>query len=253
MKKLVPLIVGNWKNFVLGPKEALALVKGIDKGLPRTLSCNLVICPPTSVLAYVRSSYSGKRMQIGAQNVSEFVDGVHTGEVSASMVRAAGATYAIVGHAERRAMGETDAVVALKVRAVLDAKMTPVVCIGESLRDKEGHHFTAIEQMLKGSLATVLPNEISKIVIAYEPVWAIGAATAPDARTVAEAILFIRKSLVQVFGRDGALRVKVLYGGAVDEESAAGLLRQGQASGFLVGRASADAARFVATIRACQA
>ena len=252
MKKAAPLIVGNWKSFIASPKEGLTLLKAIDKSLPRGMSASIVVCPPALLVAYLRASYKGKRIALGVQDVSLTPQGAHTGEVTATLARASGATYAIVGHAERRAMGETNEVVATDARSALDAGMVPIICIGEGERDREGKFFSVIESMLTASLARVLPTEIGKIVIAYEPLWAIGAATAPDARTVAEAVLYIRKTLVQLYGRDAGLKTKILYGGAVDQTTAKDLITMGQSSGFLVGRASVDPANFVGIIRACQ-
>lgn len=252
MKKDASLIVGNWKSFILSPKEGLQLIKNVDKKLPRGMKNTVVVCPPSVLFGSLKAGFKGKRILFGLQDVSEFADGPHTGETSAALARAGGAEYVIVGHAERRASGETDEVVARKVRAALDAKLIPIVCVGESERDKEGHYFSAIEKTVQGSLARVMPNELSKIVIAYEPVWAIGAPQAPDARIVAEAVVYIRKTLATLFDRDAALKARIIYGGAVDATNAVQLLSEGHAGGFLVGRASTNAESFADIIRVCQ-
>lgn len=216
------------------------------------MKARLVVCPPALILAYLRSTYKGKRIQFGVQNISLAEQGAHTGEVTATLARASGAEYAIVGHAERRAIGESNMTVAGEARAALDAGLTPIICVGELERDRDGKFFSILEAMVAASVAEIRGNEITKVIIAYEPVWAIGASTAPDARTVAEAVLYIRKTLVTLYGRDLALRVKILYGGAVDETSAVELLKDGHMNGFLVGRASAEPARLIGIIRACQ-
>lgn len=252
MKKNSALVVANWKAFVASPKDGVTLLKKIDRGLPRGMKSTIVLCPPALLVAYLRSVYKGKRMQFGVQDISLLPLGPHTGEITAELAYASGANFVIVGHAERRARGESDDVVAQELRAALDAGLTPIVCVGESVRDRNGEYFTTIEKSLAASLARVLPHEISKVVVAYEPVWAIGAVSAPDPRTVAEALLFIRKTLAAMYNREAALKVKIIYGGAVDELTAGGLLKNGQASGFLVGRASVDPENFLGIIRACE-
>jgi triosephosphate isomerase (TIM) len=251
VKKSAPLIVGNWKAFIASPKEGLALLKSIDTGLPRSASADVVVCPPALLVAYLRSEYGGKRISLGVQDLSFVSTGAHTGDVTATLARASGATYAILGHAERRAEGVTDMVVAREARAALDAGLTPIICVGEKERDRDGHYFAAIEQSLTASVAGLMQSDATKLVIAYEPVWAIGAAAAPDARTVAEAVLFIRKTLASLYGREAALKIKILYGGAVDETTAEDLFQNGQGNGFLVGRASTGASHFLGIIRAC--
>ncbi len=233
------------------PKDALGLLKKIDKGLPRGIKAEVVIAPPSPLLAYLRSEYGGKRVNFAAQTISADTLGAHTGEVPAESARAAGARYTLVGHAERRARGESDEYVARLTRAALDAGLIPIICIGEGERDKEGHYFAQIEKGLAASLARVLPHELARVVIAYEPVWAIGAAVAPGGRVVSEAALYIRKTLAALYGRDAALKTRILYGGAVDATSAPELLREGNVNGFLVGRASVDPVSFIGILRAC--
>ena len=234
------------------PKLGLELLKAVDKGLPRGMSSTVVVCPPALLVSQLRAGYKGSRIALGTQDVSLFPIGAHTGETVAELARASGATYTILGHAERRANGETSASVAAKVRVALDAKLTPIVCVGESERDRGAEYLSVIENMLSESLRLLEPADLKKVVIAYEPVWAIGAPTAPGPRVVSEAVLYIRKLLIQLFGREAALKVKILYGGAVDHENAHTLLHEGNANGFLVGRASVDAANFVGIIRACE-
>lgn len=251
MKKSA-LIVANWKSYIGSPKEGLALLKDTEKKLPRGMSSSVVVCPPALLFGHVRASYKGSRFAFGTQDISIQSQGAHTGEVTAELAYASGATYTIVGHAERRAQGESSNDIALKVRRALDTRLTPIVCIGERERDHGAEYLSVIETMLSESLKMIEPNELKKLVIAYEPVWAIGAATAPGPRVVSEAVLYIRKLLMQLYGREGAMKVKILYGGAVDQENASVLLSEGNASGFLVGRASVDAAHFVGIIRACE-
>ncbi len=252
MKKGEPLIVGNWKSFVTTPKEALSLVKSIDKGLPRKLFAKLVVCPSMPLLALIRHVYKGKRIALGVQDVSVETAGAHTGESSATLIKSSGADFAIVGHAEMRAKGESSLETAIKARAALDAKITPIVCVGESERDREGKYFASLESMLQESMKLVTQDEVQRVVVAYEPVWAIGAAQPPDPRTISEAVLYLKKTLVALYGRDKALKVRIIYGGAVEQNTAREILQSGHVSGFLVGRASVDHHNFLGIIRACQ-
>lgn len=250
MKKA--LIVGNWKAYVASPKEGLALIKAIDTKLPRGMESTVVVCPPALLAAHLRASYRGSRIAFGAQDVSLTGVGAHTGETAAALLVAAGLSYTIVGHAERRGAGETNEVVARKARLALDARLTPIICVGETERDHSAGYLSAIETMLLESTRTLDAALLKRVVVAYEPVWAIGAPQAPSPRVVSESVLYIRKLLMQAFGREAGQKVRILYGGAVDETNARALLTEGNAQGFLVGRASVDALHFAGIIRACE-
>lgn len=237
------LIVGNWKSYVTTFKEAKELFKEVEKALPRQVKSDVVVCPPFPFIDFLSDSYTGERIAFGAQDV-HYETGAATGTVSAPALKSIGTRYVIVGHAERRAMGETDEIVAKKVGAVLDEKLIPIVAIGESERDKDGHYLKELEESITASLNTVQEKDLKKIVIAYEPVWAIGAPLPPDARTIRETIIFIRKVLASMFGRSAALKARIIYGGAVDDENAEELIQNSGAHGFLLGRASVDAEKF---------
>lgn len=244
-----PLIVGNWKSYVNSIKEAKMLLKNIDKSLPKKMKPSVVVCPPFPLLEALSRPYRGRRIAFGAQDA--FYDtGAYTGEVSAKLVKDTKAKYVIVGHAERRAFGETDDVVSKKVGAVLDQRMTPIVCVGESERDNEGHYLTELKESIMQSLSLVDLRALKKIVIAYEPVWAIGAPLPPNGRTIRETIIFIRKVLAERFDRDDVLKVRIVYGGAVGGENVQELIAESGADGFLLGRASVDAEAFASIVRA---
>jgi len=241
------LIVGNWKNYVTSLKEAKKLFKDIEKALPRTVKSDVIICPPSLLLYPLVSAYRGQRVAFGVQDTF-FEPGAHTGEVPAVLAKDIGARYTLVGHAERRAQGETDEVVAKEVGAALDVKLIPIVAVGETSRDKEGHYLEELRKTLKGSLAKVQTKDLKKLIIAYEPVWAIGAPLPPDARTIRETVIFIRKVLADMFDRNAALKARIIYGGAVDDENAQELIDGAGVSGFLLGRASVDAEKFAAIV-----
>ena len=237
------LIVGNWKSYVTSFNEAKNLFKEIEKALPRRVTSDVVLCPPFPFIDFLSDSYGGERISFGAQD-AHFETGSATGTVSVSALKSIGVRYVIVGHAERRAMGETDEIVAKKVGAVLDEKLTPIVCVGENARDREGHYLKELQASIEASLFKVQEKDMKKLVIAYEPVWAIGAPLPPEARTIRETIIFIRKVLAGMFDRNVALKARIIYGGAVDDENAPELIEHSGAHGFLLGRASVDAEKF---------
>jgi triosephosphate isomerase len=245
-----PLIVGNWKAYVTSLDDARKLFDAIAKGLPRATRAGVVICPPTPFIYPLSESYRGIRIAFGAQDAAP-EPGKYTGAVTPAMLADVGASYVIVGHSERRAEGDTDESVSKKAIAVIEAGMTPIVCIGENERDKEGHYLSILEASLLASLARVEPKSLKKIIIAYEPVWAVGASVAPSAREVREVIIFVRKVLATRYDRALALKAPILYGGDVNAGNAASLIAGSGASGFLVGRASVDASEFCAIVKAC--
>lgn len=245
------LIVGNWKSYVNSLKEGKRLFKEIEKKLPKNLKAGVVVCPPLPLLGELARAYHGSRIAFGAQDAF-YEPGAHTGEVSMELVKDAKAAHIILGHAERRARGETDEVVAKKVGAALDLKLTPIVCIGEAARDRDGHYLASLAESTLASLALVEPQSLKKIVLAYEPVFAIGAPLPLPARAVRESLIFIRKTLASRFDRADALKVRILYGGAVAEDSAAELIASSGADGFLLGRASASADAFTSIVSLCQ-
>lgn len=246
-----PLIVGNWKSYITSINDAEKLFKGIEKALPRILKSEVVVCAPYPFIEFLEDSYSGKRISFGAQNVY-FESGAHTGEVSAAALKSIGVSSVIVGHAERRSMGETDEDVSKKIGALLDQKMRPIVCVGEKERDKDGHYLHELETSIISSLAILGPNDLKKIVIAYEPVWAIGSPLPPSARAIRETIIFIRKVLADRFDKTQALKAKIIYGGAVDAHNVEELSKESGANGFLLGRASVDAESFTNIISTFQ-
>lgn len=246
MKK--KLIVGNWK--MNGSLQANAdLVSGLVQGLPVPLNCGVGVAVPAAYLAQVQTLVQASAIAVAAQDVSQHEKGAYTGEVSASMLQDFGVRYALVGHSERRQYhGETDAVVAAKAQAALAKGITPIVCVGETLAEREAGQ---TEQVVKRQLAAVIHHVgqcISELVVAYEPVWAIGTGktASPEQAQAVHAVL--RAQLAAA--TEHADRVPLLYGGSMNAANAAQLLAQADIDGGLVGGASLKAADFLQIIAA---
>jgi triosephosphate isomerase len=246
MKKL---IAGNWKmNGSLAANEAL--LREIVAGLPGQASCAVAVCVPAPYLAQVQALLADKpAVALGAQDVSSQASGAFTGEISAAMLREFACRYVIVGHSERRQYhAETDTLVADKAKAALAAGITPIVCVGETLAEREAGQ---TEQVVKRQLAAVIHTNghcISEIVVAYEPVWAIGTgktATPEEAQAVHAVLRTQLKAAT-----DQAARVKILYGGSMNAANAASLLAQADIDGGLIGGASLKAPDFLKIIAA---
>lgn len=241
------IVVANWKMHPATAREAKALFDASRKIIEKAKSISLVIAPPALYLREMGSLYKGKRITFALQNGHPEVGGAFTGEISIAQGKDAKASAVIIGHAERRAMGESNDDVRRKVAAALAQKMTPILCIGETSRDSSGEHFTFVKEQLKIALLDVPPQKVTQILVAYEPVWAIGATRAMNPRDMHEMTIFIRKTIVELLGKDG-MNVRMLYGGSVDETNAPEMLRDGAVSGFLVGRASVEPHKFSALI-----
>lgn len=243
-----PLIAGNWKMNA-GAADGVALAKAVVQAAAReTLSCEVLLCPPAVVLAAVSHVVDGSAIVTGGQDCHARPSGAHTGDVAASMLAAAGATYVIVGHSERRTdHRETDAEVRAKAEAAHKVGLTAIICIGETEAQRDaGETLAVLTRQIAGSLPAAAGAE--NTVIAYEPVWAIGTGRTPTVAEVAQAHAHIRKEVSgQVADADG---VRLLYGGSVKADNAVELLAVANVNGALVGGASLDAASFMAIARA---
>lgn len=247
MKKL---IAGNWKmNGSLAANDAL--VRALVKGMEGDAGCSVAVCVPAPYLAQVQMLRAGSALELGAQDVSRHSEGAYTGEVSAAMLKEFGVRYAIVGHSERRQYHcETDALVAEKARAALAAGITPIVCVGETLAEREAGR---TEEIVKRQLAAVIHANghcISEIVVAYEPVWAIGTGKTATPGEAQQVHAVLRAQLKAATGH--ADRVHILYGGSMNAANAASLLAQPDIDGGLVGGASLKAADFLQIVRAAR-
>jgi triosephosphate isomerase len=244
------LVVGNWKLYIRSLDEGKKLLKQIDAKFPRGVKMDIVICAPVFLAAALRREYKGKRIAIGTQDTFWETEGPYTGTISPAHIKSSGIDYVLVGHSERRALGDNDEIVSKKAVAALAAKLHPIICVGELERDTDGKFFSAIAKSVKGSLARIEPAHAGKITVAYEPVWAIGSKEAASPRVAAEAILYIRKTIADMWGRDKALKVRIIYGAAVDAENAKLFSAEKNIQGLLPGRASTDASEFTGIIKA---
>ncbi len=243
------LIAGNWKmNGSLAANQAL--LAALAQGLGVKPACDVAVCVPAPYLAQVQS-LKVAAVDLGSQDVSAQASGAYTGEVSAAMLKDFGARYAIVGHSERRQYhGETDALVADKARAALAVGITPIVCVGETLAEREAGR---TEEVVKRQLAAVIHTNghcISEIVVAYEPVWAIGTGKTASPQE-AQAVHAVLRAQLKA-ASDHPARVKILYGGSMNAANAASLLSQADIDGGLIGGASLKAADFLSIIAAAQ-
>lgn len=243
-KRQSPLIIGNWKMNPGTLAHALELGTDLKKMLPKNGNAQVYVAPPVPFATAVGTKIKKSRILLGAQNVHGEEKGAHTGEVSVEMLKSIDVSLVIVGHSERRAQGETDAEVSAKAQQVLKRGLISVVCIGEKKRDKEGNYFNEVESQLR-AIVKVLPTSVlSRFVIAYEPVWAIGTGKHATAEDVQEMKLFIQKIIADTLGRAAVAKVRILYGGSVTQDNAQALLEIGQADGFLVGGASLKSVEF---------
>jgi triosephosphate isomerase len=243
-----PLIAGNWKMYGLGAavEEAAAVARALTE---RPAHARVAICAPATLVERLARAVSGSDLIIGGQDAHVEVQGAFTGDVSAEMLQDAGARMVILAHSERRsAYGETDALAAAKARAALRAGLEPVICVGETLEERQaGRTLEVIRGQVKGS--TPLEVVGSTFAVAYEPVWAIGTGLTPTVEQIEEAHVALRQALVELLGEAGA-GAPILYGGSVKPANAAEILKVREVGGALVGGASLKAEDFLAIVRA---
>ncbi len=244
-----PLLAGNWKMYKT-PAETTAF---FDKFLPlvaQSTHADILICPPYVDIAAAVAATAGSRVEVGAQNCEYHTEGAFTGEISPAMLKAAGCAFVIIGHSERRQYyGETDATVLLRTKAALASGLKPIVCVGELLGEREaGRTNHVLARQFSGGISGLSAEEFAQIVIAYEPVWAIGTGKVATPEIAAEAHKQIRTLVAAQFGAASAAQVRILYGGSVKPDNVKGLMAQGDIDGGLVGGASLDASSFAAIV-----
>ena len=243
------IVVANWKMNPLTEKEAEKLWTAVARNISALRKTEVVICPPFIYLSKIKKL--SRKILLGSQDAFWGNTGAFTGEVSSEMLYLSGARYVILGHSERRARGETDADINKKIKSALDSGFRLILGVGETIRDEEHGYFNSVKDQLEAGLQGISKDSLKNIIIAYEPVWALS--STPGRRDAApedssEMAIFIRKVLSDKFGRE-ASRVKILYGGSVNDRDAEGFLTQGGVDGLLVGKASLNAEKFVNIIK----
>lgn len=248
------LIAGNWKMNKTSA-EATALVTDVVTAVGKLTDVDIVVCPPFTALESAGKALADSNIRLGAQNMHPEATGAYTGEISAGMLRALFATYVILGHSERRALfAETDAFINQKVHAALKNQLKPILCVGESLAEREGGStLKVVQTQLEAGLEGVGKDQVSSVVIAYEPVWAIGTGKVATTDQAQEVHAFIRGLLTKNFGEAIAQKVRILYGGSMKPANAPDLLAQKDIDGGLIGGASLEARSFVELVNAAAA
>lgn len=249
MRKLI--VAGNWKMNKTA-EEAKSLVENIKLDLADCQKVDVVVCPPFTALQNVCDVLSETQIAIGAQNMHWEQQGAFTGEIAPGMLKELYARYVILGHSERRAyFKEDNAIVNRKVKAALANNLRPIVCVGEQLEDREnGKTEAVVEDHVRGSLADIAPEDLKKLVVAYEPVWAIGTGKTATAEQAQEVHKFIRNVLADMADEDTAQSVRIQYGGSMKPHNADELLSQPDIDGGLIGGAALEAHSFVGIVEA---
>ncbi|MBI3550253.1 MAG: triose-phosphate isomerase [Elusimicrobia bacterium] len=245
-----PLIAGNWK-MNLGLKDSVDLVRQLVDGAPAGGSGpEIMVAPPFTALTVVAELLKGKSIKLGAQNMHPEASGAFTGEVSPSQLLDVGCSHVILGHSERRRMfGDTDAFIKKKLQAAVKLKLVPVLCIGETLEERESNRtFRVLETQIKGALEGFAPTDLAQLVVAYEPVWAIGTGKTATPDQAQQAHAFVRQQLKGLYGEGWAQSVRILYGGSVTPENVDELMSQPDVDGALVGGASLKPVGFLRII-----
>ncbi|MCL2408151.1 MAG: triose-phosphate isomerase [Oscillospiraceae bacterium] len=248
------IIAGNWKMNTLA-SGAKSYANALCPLIPGFYAwCNVVICAPFTSIHAVVHAFKGNKVSAGAQNMSEHKSGAYTGEVSGEQLRDIGAEYVIIGHSERRQLyGETDESVNSKILAALEVPLHPILCVGESLEEREsGVTTNIVSAQIKNALASVPDSEISRVVVAYEPIWAIGTGKTASPEDAQDTCREIRAVLANLYDAELAQRISILYGGSMNEKNAAELLAQPDIDGGLVGGASLNPTAFAEIINAAK-
>ncbi len=249
-----PVIAGNWKMFKTRGETA-GFIEELKPRVANLSHCEIVVAPPFTALDAAAQAAKGSNIQVAAQDLHWDADGAHTGDISTGMILDAGCTHVIIGHSERRHdHGETDEQVNQKLKAALAAGLVPIVCVGETLEEREaGDTQKVLERQFTGGFAKLTPPEFSRIMMAYEPVWAIGTGRTATPEQAAESHAYLRQLVRGQFGEGPAQEARILYGGSVKPQNVRGLMAQEEIDGALVGGASLTVDSFFAIINYPQA
>lgn len=248
-----PIVAGNWKmNKTVA--DAVSLADALKPDLAAYTDVEVVVCPPFTALKAVGDVLADTQIKLGAQNMSDQEDGAYTGEISHTMLRELFVAYVILGHSERRTYyGETDARVNRKVKKALEGRIRPIVCVGETLEEREaGRTEAVVESQVRGSLADIPAAQFEDLVVAYEPVWAIGTGRTATAQQAQEVHAFIRGVVSRMVGPEAAASLRIQYGGSMKPANARELLAQPDIDGGLIGGAALDAGSFVQIVKAAE-
>ncbi|OGW78169.1 MAG: triose-phosphate isomerase [Omnitrophica bacterium GWA2_52_8] len=251
MKK--PFIAGNWKMFKT-IDEAKNLVQTIKAGIGKLHDCQIVICPPYTALCEISKLLQDSHLELGAQNMHPETEGAFTGEISPLMLKDVKCRYVILGHSERRQyFGESNAFINEKIKTALKYSLIPIICVGETLAQREARtQFEIVKQQMDESLKDISKDEMMRTVIAYEPVWAIGTGQTATPEQAEQMQSYIRRLLNEMYGKEVAGRIPILYGGSVKPDNIALLIQKPNIDGALVGGASLKGENFVQIIMNAQ-
>lgn len=246
------IVIANWKMNPVSLKEAEKLFTQTVKSILDVKNIEIVSCVPFLYLEKLKKI--SKKIYLGAQDAFYIDKGAYTGEVSSEMLYNTGVRYVILGHSEKRAMGENNNDINKKIKASLNTGLIPILCIGENVRDEDHEYLSFVKKQIEECLNGVSKNSVSKVVIAYEPVWAIGKGAIPaTSEEFREMNIFIKKILSDKFGVKEIANIRIIYGGSVDEKNTEDFIKNGKADGFLVGRASLDIKKFSKIVKICAA
>jgi triosephosphate isomerase len=251
IEDMVKIVVANWKMNPQSQKEAEVLFNATEKVAKLLKNTKIIVCSPFPFL-FLFKKLKNKKIILGAQNVSVNEDGSHTGEISPKILINMGVSYVIVGHGECRQRGETNKIINEKVLNLLKSKLFPILCVGESNRDRDGFYLSFVGDQIRDCLKGVTRSQIKNIIIAYEPIWAIGKGAIREAtkEEFMEMKIFIKKVISDIYDSKIAHSIPILYGGSVNEDNAKSFVLEGGADGLLVGRDSINSKKFGAILNA---
>ncbi|MCK4386621.1 MAG: triose-phosphate isomerase [Candidatus Pacebacteria bacterium] len=240
------VIIANWKMNPNTLREARAIFLGIRKKVAKLKKTRVIICPPAVYIGELKRMQKGTKILIGTQDCFNQCKGAWTGALSPKMLKSVGAEFVIVGHSEKRARGESDEIINQKMKLALKSGLKTILCVGEKKRDEEGDYFGFLEKQLLSALNGIGKNFSKKILIAYEPIWAVGkkAKRVITNKELRQVCIFIKKVLADKYGSKNFGAVEILYGGSVDYKNAEGLMLESGIDGFLVGRESLNIEKF---------